>query len=94
MQHTQQTQEQTLPKIIIDLFKKRGLTDKQIEEFLSWDLHSLPDMSQMKDVKKAAEIIVEHLDEKKKIAIYGDYDVDGTTSCALFYQFFKKKLLK
>ena len=89
MQHTQQTQEQTLPKIIIDLFKKRGLTDKQIEEFLSWDLHSLPDMSQMKDVKKAAEIIVEHLDEKKKIAIYGDYDVDGTTSCALFYQFFK-----
>ena len=38
---------------------------------------------------KAAQRIIKALDSGEKIGIYGDYDVDGTTSCALFYQYFQ-----
>ena len=43
----------------------------------------------MLDLEKAALRIIEAMKNKEKMAIYGDYDVDGTTSCALLYQFFK-----
>jgi single-stranded-DNA-specific exonuclease len=43
----------------------------------------------MKDMMKASERIVDAIANEEKIGIYGDYDVDGTTSCALFYQYFK-----
>lgn len=60
-----------------------------IEDFLSWDLKTIPDMGSLKDLGKASQRIIEACDKKEKIGIYGDYDVDGTTSCALFYHFFK-----
>ncbi len=43
----------------------------------------------MIDMEKTALRIIEAVENKEKIGIYGDYDVDGTTSCALFYQFFQ-----
>lgn len=60
-----------------------------IENYLSWDLKSIPDMSSLKDLSKASARIIEAIDLKQKIGVYGDYDVDGTTSCALLYHFFK-----
>lgn len=60
-----------------------------IQEFLSWDLKTIPDLSSLKDLKKASHRIIEAINSNEKIGIYGDYDVDGTTSCALFYHFFK-----
>lgn len=75
--------------VIERLFKKRGLDSDSIENFLSWDLKLLPDLTQLKDLNKAATRIIEAIDHQQKIAIYGDYDVDGTTSCALFYHFFQ-----
>ncbi len=43
----------------------------------------------MKDMDKAVERIDEAIRRKEKILVYGDYDVDGTTSVALVYSFFK-----
>ena len=60
-----------------------------IEEFLSWDLKSIPEMSSLKDLPKASKRIIQAIANNEKIGVYGDYDVDGTTSCALFYHFFK-----
>lgn len=48
----------------------------------------LPEPWGMKDIRKAAERIVCALDRGEKITIFGDYDVDGTTSCALLKNFF------
>ncbi len=59
-----------------------------IEDFLSWDLKTIPDMGSLKDLGKASARIIEAIDKEEKIGIYGDYDVDGTTSCALLYHFF------
>jgi single-stranded-DNA-specific exonuclease len=80
---------QSLHPIIERLFHKKGFTHEMIQEFLSWDLKTIPDLSSLKDLKKASHRIIEAIHNNEKIGIYGDYDVDGTTSCALFYHFFK-----
>lgn len=80
---------QQLHPIIQRLFDKKGFDRKMIEDFLSWDLKTIPDMSSLKDLKKASARIIDAIDREEKIGIYGDYDVDGTTSCALLFHFFK-----
>jgi single-stranded-DNA-specific exonuclease len=80
---------QQLHPIIQRLFDKKGLDQKKIETFLSWDLKSLPEMTKLKDLEKASQRIIEAINLNQKIGVYGDYDVDGTTSCALLYHFFK-----
>ncbi len=80
---------QQLHPIIQRLFEKKGFDRQKIEDFLSWDLKTIPDMSSLKDLKKASKRIIEAIDREEKIGIYGDYDVDGTTSCALLFHFFK-----
>lgn len=80
---------QQLHPIIQRLFDKKGFSHKMIEDFLSWDLKTIPDMSSLKDLGKASARIIEAIDREEKIGIYGDYDVDGTTSCALLFHFFK-----
>lgn len=79
---------QQLHPVVLRLFEKKGFTHKMIEDFLSWDLKTIPDMSSLKDLGKASARIIEAIDREEKIGIYGDYDVDGTTSCALLYHFF------
>jgi single-stranded-DNA-specific exonuclease len=74
---------------LIRLLEKRGLKGEAAQEFLSWDLKALPDLTQMHDMEKAAIRVIDALDAKEKIGIYGDYDVDGATSCALLFHFFK-----
>lgn len=74
---------------ILRLLDKRGKTSDEIFEFLSWDLKKLPDFTKLKDLDTASYRIIKAINENEKIGIYGDYDVDGTTSCALFYHFFK-----
>lgn len=56
---------------------------------LSWNLKDIPDLSQMHDLKKASERILRAISEGERIGVYGDYDVDGTTSCALLWHFFQ-----
>src|SRR5207253_2364665 len=44
----------------------------------------------MKDMEQAILRIEKAIASKENILIYGDYDVDGTTSVSLIYRFFKK----
>jgi len=48
----------------------------------------LPAPHLLKDSQKAAERIVMAMEKGEKITIFGDYDVDGTTSCAMLQMFF------
>lgn len=52
-------------------------------------LSLLPEPWLMKDIRKAAERIIKAIHNSEKITIFGDYDVDGTTSCAMLFQFFE-----
>ena len=80
---------QQLHPIVQRLFDKKGFDHKKIEHFLSWDLKSLPELTNLKDLELASKRILEAISLNQKIGVYGDYDVDGTTSCALLYHFFQ-----
>jgi single-stranded-DNA-specific exonuclease len=68
--------------------KKRGLSPSDVQELMSWNLKDIPDLTQMLDLEKASKRIINAMAENELIGIYGDYDVDGTTSCALLWHFF------
>ena len=78
-----------LHPVILRLLQSRGLDEDGIREFLSWDLLEMPDLTSMLDTTKASERIIKAVVNGEKIGIYGDYDVDGSTSCALFHHFFE-----
>jgi single-stranded-DNA-specific exonuclease len=88
MELTSNSTASPLHPVLIRLFKKRGLTPLAIQEMLSWNLKEIPDLTKMIDVEKASARILKAMSENEKIGIYGDYDVDGTTSCALLWHFF------
>lgn len=53
-------------------------------------LKLLPDPFLFKDIEKATERICDAMKTNERITIFGDYDVDGTTSCAMLRRFFKE----
>lgn len=55
-------------------------------------LSDLHDPFLMKDMDKAVERLELAIKRQEKILIYGDYDVDGTTSVALMYLFLKSRV--
>lgn len=78
-----------LNPVLVRLFKKRGFSPLEVQDLLSWNLKDLPALTQMIDLPKASERILRAISEGETIGVYGDYDVDGTTSCALLWHFFK-----
>lgn len=78
-----------------DLVKKilasRGVTNAdEIARFLSPTIKEyMPDPFVLKDMDVASCIIAEAICTDKKIAVYGDYDVDGITSTAIFVKFLR-----
>ena len=68
----------------------RGIKSEiEAESFLSPKLFDLPSPNLMKDMEKAVIRLDEALEANQRVAIYGDYDVDGVTSTSLFYKFLK-----
>ena len=74
----------TICKILV----QRGVEDfETAKNYFRPRLDSLHDPWLMKDMRKAVDRIDSALSVKEKILIFGDYDVDGTTSVASMYQF-------
>jgi single-stranded-DNA-specific exonuclease len=68
----------------------RGLADPSAAEtFLAARLADLPDPFSMKGMDAAVARIVRALEEGERIALYGDYDVDGVTSTSLLAGFLR-----
>lgn len=62
----------------------RGVRDAEAAAgFLRPELSDLPDPGLMADIDRASDRIREATGRKQRILIFGDYDVDGVTSCAL-----------
>jgi single-stranded-DNA-specific exonuclease len=75
-------------RVSTTLLLQRGITDfETAKEFFRPDLNLLHDPFLMKDMEKAVARILTAIEKKEKILVYGDYDVDGTTSVALFYSY-------
>lgn len=75
---------------IAKVIATRGFTsESDIDDFLNPALSKLPAPSMLKDLKKGALRVAKAINNKERIAIYGDYDADGVTACALMYLFLK-----
>ena len=77
----------SLTKMII---QRVGMDLNAVREFLRPNLSKLHDPFLYKDMDKAVNRLCTALNNNEKILIYGDYDVDGTTSVALVYSFLKR----
>ena len=79
-----------LPEILGRLLVARGIRFDEVENFLNPAIKTqLPNPSLLQDMDKAAERLADAIINKEKIAVFGDYDVDGATSSALLKRFFK-----
>ncbi|OYZ54990.1 MAG: single-stranded-DNA-specific exonuclease RecJ, partial [Sphingobacteriales bacterium 24-40-4] len=80
-----------IDRVLASLLVKRGITDyEEARNFFRPELDKLHDPYLMQDMAIAVSRINQAITSGEKILIYGDYDVDGTTSVALTFSFFKK----
>ncbi len=83
--------ELSVNPVVASLLVQRGIYNyEKAKAFFRPDLKQLYDPFIMKDMDKAVKRLMKALQKKQKILVYGDYDVDGTTSVALVYTFLKK----
>ena len=72
--------------ILAQLLLNRGLSESQAcMEFLRPSLKCLHEPAALGGLTKAAERIAKAVVDKRKIVIYGDYDVDGITAVAILW---------
>jgi single-stranded-DNA-specific exonuclease len=80
-----------IDKVLASLLVKRGINDyEEARNFFRPELKNLHDPYLMQDMAIAVSRINQAITTGEKILVYGDYDVDGTTSVALTFSFFKK----
>lgn len=74
-------------RFIASIMVKRGITDAEgISRFLEPKLKYLHSPKYMMDMDKGTDIILDAIEDNKKIVIYGDYDCDGVTSTTIMYK--------
>jgi len=84
-------EELNISHVLAQLLVQRGVnTFEEARVFFRPDLSQLHDPFLMADMDKAVARLSEAMELNQKILIYGDYDVDGTTSVSLVYKFLKQ----
>ena len=79
-----------IPSYLAGIMCLRGVDAESADNFLHPKLQALmPDPYVLKDMQRAAERIAYAIENKQKIAIIGDYDVDGATSTSELTRFFR-----
>ncbi len=83
--------ELNISQIISKILVNRDIYDKDsINRFLNSDLDKLYSPTLMKDLDKGGNILKDKIDNKKKIRIVGDFDVDGVISVYILYKILSK----
>ena len=79
-----------VPEIIGRMLAARGQSLEGAPGFLQPRLRDLlTDPSDLKDMDQAAERLADAVARGERIAVFGDYDVDGATSAALLSRFLR-----
>lgn len=79
-----------LPEIIAKILAIKGIGYESAIDHLNPSLRKfLPDPFDLKDMEKSVEVIYKVIESKEKIAVFGDYDVDGATSSAIIKRFMR-----
>jgi single-stranded-DNA-specific exonuclease len=88
------SQEFSLPHWAAEIIAQRSegwrsSNRESIHRFLNPSLKDLPDPFLLPDMDKAAERVAQAVLNREQIAVYGDYDVDGTVGAAILRRFFR-----
>ncbi len=87
------SEELKIDNVLAYLLVQRGIRDfEEARSFFRPQLEGLHNPFLMKDMDKAVIRLKEAIDNQEKVLVYGDYDVDGTTSVALMYSFLRDRL--
>lgn len=74
--------------ILATLLLNRGInTFEEANTFFNPSISHLHDPFLMKDMDDAANRVIKAIENREKVMVYGDYDVDGTTAVTLMYDF-------
>ena len=85
------TEVLSIDRILSLLLAHRGIKDfEEAKAFFRPTYEHLHSPFLMKDMQRAIDRISHAINFREKILVYGDYDVDGTTSVAMVYSFLKK----
>jgi single-stranded-DNA-specific exonuclease len=83
--------ELNIDHVLATLLIQRGInTLSKAQAFFQPELGNLYDPFLMNDMERAVDRLRSAISMQEKILVYGDYDVDGTTSVAMMYSFLKK----
>ena len=84
--------EHNISELLAVILVNRGITQKKdIDIFLNPTRKDFHNPYSMPDMEKAVNRILKAIDEKEKVIIYGDYDVDGITSITVLKKFLKER---
>ena len=84
-----------IPEFICTLLLQRDINSlESAQTYFRPNLKELHDPFLMKDMDKTVDRLIQAIDSSEKIMILGDYDVDGTTSVSMLYDYFIKKTLE
>ena len=79
--------------VIAQLLAQRGVNSfDEAKTFFRPDWAQLHDPFLMQDMTVAVNRIITAMEKNENVMVYGDYDVDGTTSVALVYSYLKNKI--
>jgi single-stranded-DNA-specific exonuclease len=83
--------ELSISPVLAQLLVQRDIvTFDDARRFFRPDLNDLHDPFLMADMDAAVKRLTKAMQKNEKIMVYGDYDVDGTTSVSLVYKFLKQ----
>lgn len=80
-----------LNKLLATILVNRKIEENQIEMYLNPNRKNFHDPFLMPDMEIAVNRILKAMENKEKIIIYGDYDVDGITSITVLKSFLKDR---
>ena len=89
------SEEFNVSKLVANIIANKGLTNSdEIEVFLHPRRTDFHDPFMMPDMEKAVDRVVKAIEIHEKVAIYGDYDVDGITSSTVLKRFLAERGLE
>lgn len=77
----------SIDKVVARIIRNRGIEGMEaVNRYLNGDLGTMYDALLMKDMKQAVDIIGQAIDNRQKIRIIGDYDIDGICSIYILFK--------
>lgn len=91
-QEVDKVEKNGINRLLATILANRGITEEeQIRVFLNPTREDFYDPYLMPDMEKAVERIIEAIEKKEKVIIYGDYDVDGITSVTVLKSYLEER---